>query len=71
MAKGLTAEEAVDREFCPDNDTMTTICFFGILRTGRGESTGKGVTKKSVTNSVVVRGNVLLVEGNHFNLILK
>jgi len=45
MTKGLTAEKTAESEFCPDNDTMKAVGFFGIFGAGRGEATGKGIAK--------------------------
>ena len=53
------------REFCPDNDTMATVRFLGVLGAGGGEATGEGIAKDGVAESVVVRRDVFLVEGKH------
>jgi len=45
FTKGLTTEKTAETEFCPDNDTMKAVGFFGILGAGRGEATGKGIAK--------------------------
>ena len=45
LTKWLTAEKTDEGEFCPDNDTIKAVGFFGILGAGRGEATGKGIAK--------------------------
>lgn len=67
--EGLTAEEAKNREFRPDNDTMKTKRFSRVLGASGGEAAGKRVAKEGVAQGVVVRGDVFLVEGEHRDII--
>jgi len=65
FTKWLATEKATNSKFCPDNDTMKAVGFFGILGTSRGETASKGVAKKSVTESVIIGRDIFLVEGEH------
>lgn len=67
--EGLTAEEAKDGEFRPDNDTMKPKRFFRVLGASGGETTGERITKEGVAQGMVVGGNVFLVEGEHRHII--
>lgn len=65
LRKRLTAEEAAEGEFGPDNNTISRVGFFGILRASGGEAAGKGIAKNGVAQGVVIRRDIFLVEGEH------